>query len=75
MKLTVPSCNFANTTKNLMLQDTEIPKSISCNVTKSLKPMGSKKLYHYTVIFYIIFHINSDKKITAATNANSDKNC
>jgi hypothetical protein len=62
-------------TKNLMLQDTEIPKSISCNVTKNHKPMGSKKLYHSTVMFYSIFHINSGEKITAATKVNSDKNC
>jgi hypothetical protein len=56
-----------------MLQDTEIPKSISRNVTKIHKPMGSKKMYHSTVMFYIIFHNNSVEKITAATNANSDK--
>jgi hypothetical protein len=61
-------------TKNLMLQDTEIPNSISCNVTKNQKPMGSSKLYHSTVMFYIIFHINSGEKNTAATNASSDKN-
>jgi len=62
-------------TKNLMLQDTEIPKSISCNVSKNQKPMGSSKLYHSTAMFYIIFQINSGEKITAATNASSDKNC
>jgi hypothetical protein len=40
---------------------------------KNQKPMGSSKLYHSTVIFHIIFHINSGKKITAATNASSEK--
>jgi len=72
-KLTEPSCNFANITKHLMLQDTETPKSVSRNVTKNQKPMGSSKLYHSTVMFYIVFHINSGEKITAATNASSEK--
>jgi hypothetical protein len=36
---------------------------------KNQKPMGSTKLYYSTVMFYIIFHINSGEKITAATNA------
>lgn len=37
--------------------------------------MGSRKLCHSIVVFYVVFHLNIIEWIIAATYAYAEKNC